>query len=1000
MTPQELEQYVQLAADASNLQNQQQANSLLLQWVSSSTDTAIADILLSVLKATQKEVVLFYCLTTFHRLSQTTIEQRAAFRRELLSQLLGNGSCWSPVYLRTKVGVLLTRFIQLDFPHAWPNAFSELQDPSLLQAAPDIFLRTLVALTEEFGKDETEVNTKIKDLLRGFTVNRHQQNQQRQQEPSQPSVPPVQSMSGQLMATVLPMLGQSLGAATNTNLNTQEALSIAILCLSVIRGFMSWVDLSLLLDETTLSLLFSSLSQSATRDSIVADAGVTAMECLQELIGRGMDDDKKIAVLVRTGALEQINANVNLMVVDESPIDVVMEVAKFINLTGLEVVPMFSQQQKQENHPIYVQILELFFRCYAYDDIDVSGAVIPLAGLLVSSHEKEPLQEQVFAQLLAVTYRQMRYPADFQYDHEDDEEAEEEMYRIELRKLNQKFVRAAPEACLQFLCQTLSQLPMPLSSALTPDIEAALRLVYHYCEGIRPPPGLKVVMKNETFRNLLVGLHSSDITLHSHEEVIILYYDTSVRYYPLLKDQPELLQLLLDALTGNRGLQHSSSRVRSRCCYMLLRLIRSIGKGKATNSSVLLPYVDKAIAGILQLLETSSGQLRIDDILNLFETIGLLLGKTGLDPAKQQTLLTQVMTPHVRSIERVLEQGQAIAQNPDAHGEILAGSIAAIAYLSKGFKNPSEGIQMVLVEALKINVAVLEALPFNEEVRNKTYIFVQRMILCLEDKILPSMPRIMSLVITHCTSEDILDVAQLFNQLCIKYKSNAVPVLDAGLLPFLQKCQTLSTISTAAPTSGDGVAPHLRTEQLSIHKLTYASMQHVAAYRVEAIFFTPTNSASFESILNSMQDGAIHAEDPLMKKTCIVFFKDLLENWMLSNGNGASNGGSVVVTHPPQVVVEGYVRFITNSLISGVVASFLEEKFNCDDANQWRSVSEFAAILQVLRERLPDLYLQEVLIAKFTNTFRFSPAVVENFRLVTNRKQMETALKTMIKTPR
>ena len=160
MTPQELEQYVQLAADASNLQNQQQANSLLLQWVSSSTDAAIADSLLSVIKNTQKEVALFYCLTTFHRLSHTTIEQRAAFRQELLQQLItkNNASCWSPAYIRTKVGVLFTKFIQLDYPHAWPNAFGELKDPSLLQAAPDIFLRTLVALTEEFGKDETVVN--------------------------------------------------------------------------------------------------------------------------------------------------------------------------------------------------------------------------------------------------------------------------------------------------------------------------------------------------------------------------------------------------------------------------------------------------------------------------------------------------------------------------------------------------------------------------------------------------------------------------------------------------------------------------------------------------------------------------------------------------------------------------------------------------------------------------------------------------------------------------
>ena len=65
----------------------------------------------------------------------------------------------------------------------------------------------------------------------------------------------------------------------------------------------------------------------------------------------------------------------------------------------------------------------------------------------------------------------------------------------------------------------------PLSSAPTSDVEAALRLVLHYCEGIRPLPGVRSALKHETFREVLLWLHGSDITSHHHREVLILYYD-------------------------------------------------------------------------------------------------------------------------------------------------------------------------------------------------------------------------------------------------------------------------------------------------------------------------------------------------------------------------------------------------------------------------------------------------------------------------------------------
>mmetsp|Transcript_10592 Transcript_10592/g.22627 ORF Transcript_10592/g.22627 Transcript_10592/m.22627 type:complete len:619 (+) Transcript_10592:2521-4377(+) len=607
----------------------------------------------------------------------------------------------------------------------------------------------------------------------------------------------------------------------------------------------------------------------------------------------------------------------------------------------------------------------------------------------------------------------MRYPPDFQYDFEDDDEAEEEMYRTELRKLNKKFVRANPELCLQLTCQILSQLPLPLSTAPTPHVEAALSLVYQYCEGIRPPPGMKVVMRNETFCNLLVGLHTSDIIEHPHREVLTLYYETSVRYYPLLQKRPDLLQKLLGAMTGTRGLQHENAKVRSRCCYSLLRLIKSVGNtnnaNKSNESSCLLrPYVETAVSGIQGLLENENIELRVEDTLNLFETIGLLLGKNGLSPSEQGQYLAQVMTPHVRSIETILNgKKQELAQDPDAYGETLSNSIAAIAYLSKGFKKPPFEVQSVLLETLRVAFSVLETLPTNEEVRNKTYVFVQRLIQCLGDKVLDVIPRLLFLLIQHCTAEDILDVSQLINQLCIKFRAKAMCALDSNLLPFLQKCHHLSNTIAADDSTGQerqqfhgvnvAVAPHLRTEQLSIQKLSYAVLNHVVTNEVTGVLLSSTNVSSLEAILQSMSEGAINVEDPLMKKTCLIFFRVLLHQWVPSstaNGggnNGRLNGGA------PDFVVQGYVTFVCDVLIPGMFQLFLRTDgiFNVNDANDFRVLVEFARVLEILKACLPELLANAV--TRISVQIQLPQPMVDAFHSANNRKEFEECLNALIR---
>ena len=1015
-TARDIEKYVLLASDASNFQLQQQANTYLNNWVLANDDKTLADTLVEIVRLTQREVVLFYTLTSFSRLTETSLTQRTVFRHEIFSQLFKSPS-WSPTYLRTKVGVLLARFIQLDFPHAWPSAFDDLQASQMLQNAPDILLRTLVALMDDFGKDETEINTKIKDNLRGYNV---QSNKITKYCNSQ------QSMSGRLIETVRSMLDQALEETTK---GADDQIQIyVVLSLQVLKGFMSWVDISLVLEERILRLIFAALARgSAVENMNSTDVGVVAIECMKELIDRGMEDHQKITILRHTRTLENLDAHVDLITVDASPIDIVLEVAKFINRTGLEIFPILISAQQQQIQVVGTtpddiitlnnQLIDLFFRCFSYDDIDVSGAVIPLAVSLVASASsidqqqqqqiKCEQQENFLSKLLAITYEQMRYPPDFQYDYEDEDEAEEEIYRGELRKLNQKFIRTDSGLCLRILSTILSRLPLPLSGAPTCDIEVAVSLIYHYCEGIRPPPGMMVVMRDEKFRNLLIGLHLSDIVEHPHREVLILYYETGVRYYPLLKKRPDLLQKMLEAMTGTRGLRNENSRVRSRCCYLLLRLIKSVGSKKNENNksnkaSILRPYVETAVTGIQSLLKNNSVQLRFEDTLNLFETIGLLLGKNGMSPSEQGQYLTKVVTPHVQNIKNLLNERQRYNKkdsDSDANGENLANSIAAIAYLSKGFKHPPLEVQTILMETLQIAFAVVEAVPTNSEVRNKTYIFIQRLILCLEDKVLSIMPRLLSLLIQYCTAEDILDAAQLMNQLCIKFRKNAAFTLDCNLLSFLQKCHHLSnTISgdkniLEHQEDNGHTAPHLRTEQLSIQKLSYAVLNHVVSNNVSEILLSPTNISSLEAILQSMSEGAISVEDPLMKKTCLTFFRQLLDQWVTTENTQANDRSNPILYPPPDHVVQGYIQYICGTLIPGMMQVFLQRNvnFNINDANNFRLLFEFSTILEILKTRLPEDVVDQTILR-----LGLPPELIEGIRSAGTHKEFEISLKDLI----
>ncbi len=389
--------------------------------------------------------------------------------------------------------------------------------------------------------------------------------------------------------------------------------------------------------------------------------------------------------------------------------------------------------------------------------------------------------------------------------------------------------------------------------------------------------------------------------------------------------------------SGTRGLLHSHVRVRSRCCYLLLNLVKH-------TAPVLRSFVETAVFGIRGLLSNDEfcSTLRPDDSLYLFETMGLLLGKTGLEAEKQRGYLVEVVTPHIERVRQEIAFAVSTAdtdhETADSREEILASSIAAVAHLSKGFSKPSDGVLAVLSESVHVVLSFLRTAPTSELVRNKTMVFLQRMIVTIDNRVLPEMPQFLSLLIEHCDADDILFVCQLFNQLCLKFKESSVPAIDGQLIPLLRKCQEL----VPSQENGNGQPPHICAEQLAVKKLIYVVLQHIVSNKATSVLVSPSNFGSLESILETVRDGATRVQDPTIQKTCLRFFRDLVAQWL--------------PLEPPADDVALYGRgllvFTLTHLIPDVINCFFQSQFEEKDALYSRVIHEFANILFSTRSHL------------------------------------------------
>jgi exportin-T len=716
-----------------------------------------------------------------------------------------------PSYVKTKLAVVVVCMLKADFPEAWPNAFGDLLQLTTKGVhMVDLYLRILKVLNEEivaFSAQRSEVentrNMVIKDAMR----------------------------ANQAVNSIFDCIRNILTEVEGSISQHAAAMEIAVGCLEVLASFIGWVDLKLILNDAYLSLLFRLMGTHGIRCG--------AVQCVQEIVMKGMPVAEKINIIRGMSILDflqQLERQVQQAGANDDD-DFCESLATLFNVIFVQLLQCEDGDLKGDGNVKILQDFKMLvsglvekglsslLSFLAHSDSDVAECVFGSLEAFVSmlrrqqqsTNDSAYFQAKTFLpQLLPVLLQQFRYPLDHEFYTQDEDDAEVDVFRKEVRKYFVNLVRLEPLPSLQFLGHVMSSLISShegrgLVAVPFNDVEATLSLFYHYSEGCNivtattAKPSKKGtrggVVGNEVqivtmFHSMLFSVHKSfhealRLTPENgappfpHKSVVLVYVEICVRYAKILTlgvdgiDGKIFVPLVLDLVCTNLC-SNPSGHVRSRCAYLLLRFC------KALSGAILGPHVFKLLEGINGLLQmdvrepnnegSQKNLLSSEDQFLLFEIAGFLIAESVQPDNKRQMLeiVTKPLVDKLHEGTNVLK-ASGVQQTQVAYVvSVLCRIIACIAHVGKSFKffnalnvqnkkvskdvtsHTSDSVRQevgtVFTWAMEATVSILQLLPNNVLLRSQSTFFFHQMITCLGDLMLPFLPPTIEILVNNAAN--------------------------------------------------------------------------------------------------------------------------------------------------------------------------------------------------------------------------------------------------------
>ncbi|SAM06431.1 hypothetical protein [Absidia glauca] len=841
-------------------------------------------------------------------------------------------------YIRNKAAQSLTLLFAQVYPTGWPSFFKDIMaltrtsTGSSHEKAADFFLRLSISIDEEIvrmdiprHRDEVVRNTNIKDSMR---------------------LGDIQLLAAYWFELLQEFKNQNPG--------------IAQLALKTIGLYIAWMDVSLVVNDQVMGVLYELLSDPNLR--------IPACECLADIGSKGM------LPLDKLNMIQMLNITDTLGRLDLSDPEFVESAARLTNVMGIELCKINSDttipgEAKATSWALIEQLSPYLLKFLANEYDDTTTAVFPFVSDVLSIYKKQkkamqPLtqaQLEILGSLLTVIIGKMKYDEDTDWGTDEDEPEEEALFaelRKNLRVFTDHIASIDEELYVSYVHSILMETFTKFKSGGDLDwreVELCLYVLYTYGEVL---PKAAMVFVNASDPNMLSPLGelvremvTSNISTYPHPSVPLQYFENLSRYYQFFEYRPDHLPQALEAFVDSRGIHHTLKQIRSRCWYLFHRFVKNLKPSMGPYVETVLSSLDDLLsiqAELPVLTSTVDGMplpaaSLFDSQLYLFETVGLLISLEHLESSKKVDYLKIALQPLVEGIQTTMAQGYS--GDDELHMIQLHHYVLAIGAVAKGFpvlpKNATcdQAWAGVFVQATEIILNVLQTYNQVQLIRDSTRSAFARFITCLGSEILPYLPTLINGLLTECQITELVDFLPFIGLIAHKYKPMIRNVIDELLLPLVKRVfDFLNT--TASGTDEIILLMELRKAYLNfIVSLFNAGL--------EDILVSERNSGHLNTILQTILHFSKDSSDPATQKTAFGVFLKFVTSF-------ASTPQQPSVAH-------GFDQFVYNELIPVTFSVPMSNAFNISDGQSMLVFGEITGIQKMLYTKQGNEYADYML---------------------------------------
>ncbi|KAI5293882.1 pre-tRNA nuclear export protein [Ascosphaera acerosa] len=695
-----------------------------------------------------------------------------------------------------------------------------------------------------------------------------------------------------------------------------ESNLIAEMCLRAIGSWVSWIDISLVVNQPMLDLLFRQLSQAQDpqRGGREKVRDVT-VDVFTEIVSKKMKPSDKIDMItfLNLGAIiSQLTASRPLAecrFTSDYDTDLAETVARLVNMTMLDVVK--GLEADPGTHDKAEALLQAFMPHilrYLSDEYDeICSTVIPSVSELLTYFRKasqsdsslSACQAPVLLPILKAIIAKMRYDETSSWGDEDEQsdEAEFQELRKRLNVLQQIIAATNQQVYIDAVTELVGSTLEKLAQQQQPstdwrDLDLALYEMFLFGDvasrsGSLYTKGKPNNLASERLVEMMTALVNSDIRSSSHPAINLQFMELCVRYGSFFDNNPQLIAPVLE--TFMVFAHHPVAKIKTRAWYLFYRFVKhlknrieDVAETVVTALSDLLVIRAEINRNASTDGDANDGDASSDDPegsadavfnqqLYLFEAVAVVCSAPAVPVQKQVLYFRTIMAP----IFGDLEQNIATASTRDERALLqVHHDIMALGTLTKGYSdwtpyhaaaaaspNPNATPPALAPEPAEVfaqvseaTLVALESLNFAFSIRTAARSTFSRLIGVRGTQILPQLPRWIEGLIPQASSKDELALfLRLQDQVIFGFKTEIFSILNTLLTPFLQR--VLAGLSE--PVSGTD--DEIQLAELKREYLNYLLI--ILNNNLSSVIVSSENQPIFETVVTTVEHFARDADD-------------------------------------------------------------------------------------------------------------------------------------------